>query len=362
MKQKLRMLMRASAVGCGIALMAAAGCAGPQENMPLTPEQQAIVDRTDPQMRTVLDAYHSLGPLPIETLTVADARKQPTIADAVMKVEQDRKMSTEGEAVGGISTATIKGQLGDIPVRIYTPIGNGPYPTLIYFHGGGWVLGGLDAYDASCRAITDLARCQVISVDYRLAPEHKYPAATQDGYDAVQYIMKHPDEFHADPRHIAIGGESAGGNIATAVCMLCRDRAGTMPDYQLLIYPVTDYNFDSESYRANANAVPLDRDAMKWFFDKYLESPGEGTDQYISVLRGNVTGLPPATIITAELDPLESDGQAYAEKLRAAGIKVQYKEYDGVTHEFFGTGAVVDKARLAQRFAAEGLQSAFSQP
>jgi acetyl esterase len=361
MNRKLIKLFKASAVGCGIALMAAS-CAGPREMMPLTPEQQAVVDRTDPQMRAVLDAYHSLNPLPIETLTVEKARQQPTMADAVKKLESERNMSTAPEAVGGVAPATIKGELGDVPVRIYTPEGNGPFPTLIYFHGGGWVIGTLDAYDASCRALTNQARCQVISVDYRQAPEHKYPAATQDGYDAVQYIMKHPDQFHADPKHFAIGGESAGGNIAAAVCMLCRDRAGSMPGYQLLIYPVTDYNFDTESYQQNANAVPLDRDMMKWFFDKYLESPGEGTDQYISVLRGNATGLPPATIITADIDPLRSDGHEYADKLKTAGIPVKYKNFEGVTHEFFGMGAVVDQAKYAERFAAEGLQSAFSQP
>jgi len=361
MNRKLMALMRASAVGCGIALMAAS-CAGPREDMPLTPEQQAVVDRTDPQMRVVLDEFHSLNPQPIETLTVAVARQQPTLTDAVKKLETDRHLSTAPEAVGGVAVQNIPGPAGDIPVRIYTPMGKGPYPTLIYFHGGGWVIGTLDEYDASCRAITNLARCQVISVDYRQAPEHKYPVPTEDAYAATQYIMKHPDQFNADGKHITIGGESAGGNIAASVCMLCRDRSGMMPLYQLLISPVTDYNFDTESYRDNANAVPLDRDSMKWYFNKYLESPGEGTDQYISVLRGNAVGLPPATVITADIDPLRSEGASYAEKLRNAGVQVQYKNYDGVTHEFFGLGAVVDKARLAERFAAEGLQSAFSQP
>ncbi len=361
MNRTLFKIMKASVVGCGIALMAAS-CTSQHEMTPLTPEQQAIVDRTDPQMREVLTELHSLNPLPIETLTVDVARKQPTMADAERKLEADKNMSTRPEDVGGVAMSKIPTSEGDIPVRIYTPTGKGPYPTLIYFHGGGWVIGTLDAYDASCRALTNLARCQVISVDYRQSPEYKFPIPNEDGYAATQYIMKHPEAFNADGRHIAIGGESAGGNMAAAVCMMARDRSGMMPIYQLLVYPVTDYNFDTESYRQNANAVPLDRDMMKWFFDKYLDSPGEGTNQYISILRGNVTGLPSATVITAELDPLRSDGQAYAEKLRSAGVNVQYKQYDGVTHEFFGLGAVVDKARLAERFAAEGLQSAFSQP
>jgi acetyl esterase len=237
----------------------------------------------------------------------------------------------------------------------------GPLPTLIYFHGGGWVIGTLDAYDASCRALTNLANCQVISVDYRQAPEHKFPGPTEDAYAAVQYIMGHPDQFHADAKHITVGGESAGGNIASVVCMMARDRSGLMPAYQLLIYPVTDDNFDTDSYRQNANAMPLDRDAMKWFFDKYLTSPGEGSNPYIAILHGDVSKLPPATVITADVDPLRSEGQAYADKLRAAGIPVKSMNYDGVTHEFFGLGSVVDTAKRAERFAAEGLDSAFAQ-
>ncbi len=348
-------------LGCGLGLMSAS-CVGPHEALPLPPEQQASVDRTDPQMRAVLEELHSLDPRPIETLTVDIARQQPTMADAVRKLQADRHLSTAPEPVGGISSATIPGPAGDIPVRIYTPIAaNGALPTLIYFHGGGWVIGTLDAYDASCRALTNLANCQVIAVDYRQAPEHKFPGPTEDAYAAVQYIMGHADQFHADAKHIAVGGESAGGNIASVVCMMARDRSGFMPAAQLLVYPVTDDNFDTDSYRQNANAVPLDRDEMKWFFDKYLTSPGEGNNSYIAILRGDVSKLPPATVITADIDPLRSEGQAYADKLRSAGVPVKSMNYDGVTHEFFGLGAVVDTARRAERFAASGLDAAFAQ-
>jgi acetyl esterase len=335
---------------------------GPHETGPLPPEQQASVDRTDPQMRSVLEEFHSLDPRAIQTLSVTDARQQPTLADAVTKLESDRHMSTDPEAVGGVTTANVPGPAGDIPVRIYTPAGGmGHYPTVVYFHGGGWVIGSLDAYDASCRAITNLAHCQVISVDYRQSPEHQFPAPTEDAYAATQYILTHPDQFNADPKHIAVAGESAGGNIASVVCMMARDRSGIMPVYQLLIYPVTNYRFDTDSYQQNASAVPLNADMMHWFFDKYLSSPGEGNNPYISIQQGDVSKLPPATIITADIDPLRSDGQEYADKLKAAGVPVEYRNYDGMTHEFFGLGKVVDTARRAERFAAQGLQSAFAQ-
>lgn len=359
MRQKLLSVVRASALACGVALMAAS-CVGPRE-VPLTPDQQAAIDRTDPQMRAVLDEYHNLNPQPISTLSVADARNQPTLTDAVYKLEKDNKMSTAAEPVAGIDSFTIPGPTADIPVRVYKPLGNAPFPALVYFHGGGWVSGSLDQYDASCRALTNLAHCVVISVDYRLAPEHTFPAGLEDAYAATQYVISHPDRFHVDRSHVAVGGEGAGANFASALCMMARDRAGVMPIYQLLIEPVTNDAFDTDSYRQNVNAVPLDRDTMKWYFDKYLNSPGEGSNRYISILRGDVSQLPPATVITAEIDPLRSDGAAYADKLRAAGIRVRYMNYDGVTHGFFGLGAVVDTGRKAERFASEGLSWAYGQ-
>ena len=360
MRNRMLSIVRTSAAACAIALMAAS-CMGPKENVPLSPEEQAAVDRTDPQMRAVLTEYHSLDPQPITSLSAADARKQPTLADAQRKLLEDNKMSTKPEPVAGIESKTVPGPTADIPVRVYYPLGNGPFPALVYFHGGGWTLGSLDEYDDSCRALTNKAHCVVISVDYRLAPEHKFPAANEDAYAATQFIIAHPADFHVDPNHVAVGGESAGANIASAICMMARDRSGTMPIYQLLIYPVTDDSFNTESYRQNVNAVPLNRDTMKWFFDQYLNTPGEGSNPYISILRGDVTRLPSATIITADIDPLRSDGLAYADKLRGAGITVKYMNYDGVTHGFFGLGASVETAKRAQHFAAEGLQSAFAQ-
>jgi acetyl esterase len=353
-------LGRTALAACGVALLGAS-CAGPHENLPLPPEQQAAVDRTDPQMRAVLDEYHSLDPRPITMLSPADARMQPTLADAVKKLEADRGISTAPEPVGGINNMTIQGPGGALAVRAYLPQGTGPFPALVYFHGGGWVLGNLDTYDASCRALTNLAHCEVISVDYRLSPENKFAAATEDAYAATQYVISHPKDFNIDPAHVAVGGESAGANLAAVTCMMARDRAGSMPVYQLLVYPVCNYAFETDSYQQNQDAVPLNREMMKWFFNQYLSSPGEGSNPYISILRGDVSKLPPATIISAEIDPLRSEDQAYAGKLRAAGDKVQYRNYDGMTHEFFGLGAVVDKAKLAERFAAEGLQSAFAQ-
>ena len=361
MRKRLLSVVGSAALSCSVGIFMAS-CAGSHEAMPYTPAEQTNVDRADPQMRAVLDELHNLNPRPYSMLTAAEARQQPTPADAVKKLLAEKKMSTDPEPVGGISSMTATGgPLGDIPLRVYMPQGNGPFPALVYFHGGGWVIGSLDAYDSSCRALTNMAHCVVVSVDYRQAPEHKFPGPTEDAYAATQYVMSHAADFHVDAKHVTVGGESAGGNLAAVVCMMARDRGGMMPSYQLLIYPVTDYAFDTDSYRENANAFPLDRASMTWFFDKYLTTSAEGVNPYISILRGDVSKLPPATVITAEIDPLRSDGKAYAEKLKAGGVPVKYMEYKGVTHEFFGMGAVVDTAKRAEHFAAEGLQSSFAQ-
>jgi acetyl esterase/lipase len=242
---------------------------------------------------------------------------------------------------------------------VYTPSGSGPFPVLVYFHGGGWVIAGIQAYDSSCRALANAANCVVVSVGYRQAPEHRFPAAHEDSYAAAQYILNNTAKFGGDPRRVAVGGESAGGNLAGAVCLMAKQRGGKMPIYQLAVYPIANYNLNSPSYRENANAIPLSKPLMAWFYRYALRGPQDGSSPLISLVRANVRGLPPATVITAQIDPLRSEGRQYADRLKAAGIPVRYRSYDGVSHEFFGMAAVVDKAREANKFAAEGLQSAF---
>lgn len=313
----------------------------------------------DPQMQAVLDQLAALKGKPINTLSAANARKQPTPADAVAALMKKRHIAPE--TVGNIDNRQIPGPGGMIPIRIYTPKGTGPFPVLFYIHGGGWVIANLDTYDASARALANAARCIVVSTHYRQGPEYKFPAAHADVFAAYQWTVLNAASIGGDPVRIAIAGESAGGNMAAATCLRAKAEHVQMPIYQVLIYPVADSSMSTPSYQENADAKPLNKATMAWFFQNYLNSPDEGRKLWISLVNArNLQGMPPATVITAQIDPLRSEGKMYADHLRAAGVKVQYRNYEGVTHEFFGMGAVVDKAADAQQFAAQGLRTAFA--
>ena len=329
--------------------------------MPKPPPAPA---QADPQMQAVLDQLATMGGKPIETLTPDEARKQPTPADAVKALLAKQGKPTDPEAVGSVKDTTVPGPGGDIPVRVYTPAGDGPFPVVVYVHGGGWVIATIDTYDSSARAMCNLAKSVIVSVEYRKAPEFKFPSAHEDVYAALQYVMKNAPTMNGDPKRVAIMGESAGGNMAAAACMMAKDRKGMMPVYQVLVYPVANYAFNTPSYKENTYAKPLNKAMMKWFFNYTLKTPDDGKSKYLSLIRAtnsDLKGLPPATVITDQIDPLRNEGLVYASILRQAGDKVQYKNYDGVTHEFFGMGAVVDKAKDAEQFAADGLKSAFGQ-
>ena len=315
--------------------------------------------KPDVQMKAVLDQLAALHPKPISTLTPEEARKQPSPADAVKALLKKQGKSVDPESVAKVENTVIPGPGGDIPIRVYTPKGVGPFPVVVYVHGGGWVLANLDTYDASPRALANLAQAVIVSVEYRHAPEFKFPAAHEDVYTALQYVIKNAEKMNGDPNRVAIAGESAGGNMAAAACLMARDRKGLMPVYQVLVYPVASTTFDTPSYIENAKAKPLNAAMMRWFAHYTLNSPEDSKNPYLSLLLADVSGMPPATVITAQIDPLRSEGREYAENLEKAGVKVAYRNYLGVTHEFFGMGAVVNKARLAEKFAAEGLKSAF---
>jgi acetyl esterase len=312
------------------------------------------------QMKAVLDELGALHGKPIPQLSAKEARKQPTPADAVKMLLKKQGKSTDPEPVGSVRNTTVPGPAGPVPVRIYTPSGEGPFPVIFYIHGGGWVIATMDTYDASPRAMVNLTNAMVVSVEYRKAPEHKFPAAHEDCYAALQYVMKNAGKMKGDPKRVAVMGESAGGNMASAICMMARDRKGMMPIYEALVYPVANGNLNTRSYQINAKAKPLNKPMMAWFFRNTVKSMADAKNPYLAILKGNVKGLPAATVITAEIDPLMSEGKAYADKLKQAGIAVQYRNYTGVTHEFFGMGAVVDKAKDAEMFAADGLKSAFN--
>lgn len=322
----------------------------------------AATSPPDPEMKAVLDALASLGGKPIETLSPDEARKQPTPAAAVRQVLQAQGKSTAPEPVGKTEDRAIPGPGGQIPIRIYWPAGNGPFPVVFYIHGGGWVIANLDTYDSSARAITNAAKAVVVSTHYRQAPEHRYPAAHDDVFAAYQWTLKNAASLNGQPQKVAVLGESAGGNMAAVVSLRARDHKVMMPVHQVLVYPVAGVDMNTESYRENAAAKPLNKPMMAWFAQHYLGAPTRGNDEINLYSRKDLKGLPPTTIITADIDPLRSDGQMLAKALQSAGVAVMSKNYEGSTHEFFGMGAVVPDAKDAVAFAADGLQKAFATP
>jgi acetyl esterase/lipase len=352
-----------------LAVLTIFGCAQTSDSQkiakPETPERAAKAeqkpDQPAPQMQAVLTELQKLGAQPVEKLTPTQARTQPSPADAVKAVLKNQGKSTEPMPVGKVENRSIAGPAGQIPIRIYWPTkGNSPFPVVHYIHGGGWVIADLDTYDATPRAIANAANAIVVSTHYRQAPEHPFPAAHEDTWAAYQWIVANAGSLGGDPKRIAIAGESAGGNMAAATTLLAKAKGVQMPIHQLLVYPVADYGFNTPSYQENAKAKPLSKEGMQWFFDKYLTNPQQGQDPLISIIDAkDLKGLPPTTIITAEIDPLRSEGKRYADLLQQAGVQVDYKNYEGVTHEFFGMGAVVDKAKEAVQQAAAGLKGSF---
>jgi len=319
---------------------------------------QSQPPKAEAAMQKVLDAQASLKPKPIETLTPEEARKQPTPADGVKKVLADSGKPTAPEAGVTVKDMTIGSGDASFPIHIYTPEGKGPFPVMVYYHGGGFVIADTKVYDATPRALARMANAIMVSVDYRRAPEHTFPAAPNDAFAAYQWVLAHAREINGDPARVAVGGESAGGNLATVVSMMARDKKVALPLHQLLVYPVVNDDMNTASYKTNANAKPLNKPMMAWFFKHY---GGDPKNPYALPMKAtSLKGLPPATIVAAEIDPLLSEGKAYADKLKKDGVAVSYKEYSGVTHEFFGMGAVVPKAKEAEQFAADELKKAFA--
>ena len=311
------------------------------------------------QMQAVLDQLAALGAKPIETLTVQQARTQATPAVAVGAVLVRQGRSTAPEAVGSVVDRTFPGPAGPVPISIYTPAGTGPFPVILFIHGGGWVIADRKVYDSSARALTNAVGAIVVSTDYRLGPENRFPAAHDDTFAAYQWVRANTRAFNGDPARIAVAGESAGGNMAASIALRARDLGIALPLHQTLLYPVTNYAFDTPSQQVNVNSAPLGSRTLSWFYERYLNSPADGANPIFSVLRANLRGLPPATVITADIDPLRSEGAAYAQRLIDAGVTVDYRNYPGVTHEFFGMGAVLDEAKQAVTQAATGLRRAF---
>lgn len=267
----------------------------------------------------------------------------------------------EPEAVAQVENRTFPGPAGDVPVRIYWPAGDGPHPCLVYFHGGGWVLCNLDTHDGPCRALTNQAGCVVVSVDYRLAPENKFPQGLDDCRAAVVWTAENAADLGIDASRIAIGGDSAGGNLTAAVAIANRDAKGPALRHQLLVYPVIDSRRNTPSYQQNAEGYFLTAEAMKWFWEQYLGSDADGENPLASPIReSDLANLPPATVITAEFDPLRDEGEAYAEQLSGAGVPVELRRWDGIIHGFFGMGDLLPKGKEAIGYAADRLRASFA--
>lgn len=306
----------------------------------------------DPQVQGLLDMMAGMGGAPLHSMSVEEARA------GLMGMAA---LGGEPQVVGSVEDRQIPGLESQIPVRIYTPEGAGPFPLLVYFHGGGWVLGNIDSHDAVCRALTNSAGCITISVDYRLAPEYKFPAAPEDCYAATLWAAENASSFNGDATRVAIGGDSAGGNLAAVVALMARDRGGPKLAYQLLIYPVTDhFTLNTPSYQANSEGYFLTKDDMVWFWDLYLSSEDDTKHPHASPLQAqDLSNLPPAMVITAEFDPLRDEGEMYAARLREAGNEVTAKRYDGMIHGFVSFAGMVDRGKQAIEDAAAGLRGAF---
>ncbi|WP_223808930.1 alpha/beta hydrolase [Rufibacter hautae] len=314
-----------------------------------------------PEMLRVIEKLDSLtNGVPLQTLSPQQARMAPTPTDAVMAVMDEYNIPMPASMVDTMGHK-VPVQGGTIHVRSYRPKNaTGALPGIVYYHGGGWVIATIDTYDASARALAEQVGAVVVSVEYRKGPEFKFPTAHEDSYAAYLWVRQNAAMLNINPAKIAVAGESAGGNLASAVSIMARDNGVPLPVHQLLVYPIANNDTNTPSYQQYANAKPLSKPLMEWFFMHYLRTPADGNSPWISLVDvASVNGLPPATVINAEIDPLLSEGQQYAAKLKAAGINVSSKVYEGVTHEFFGMATVVPEAREAQKMAADELKKAF---
>ena len=309
-----------------------------------------------PEMQAVVEQLMSFKPKPLPSLTPAEARKQPGAAEAFQKQMRASNLPEPPMACDTTGKVLMPG----VRARIYTPKGGaGPFPVIVYYHGGGWVIATNDTYRASAQALCEQVGAVVVSVEYRKGPEHKFPTAHDDAFAAYQYVLKNAASMKGDLNRVAVVGESAGGGLACAVSMMARDKKVALPKYQVLVYPIAGYDQNTPSYQAStAGFLPLDKAGMGWFFKHYLRTPADGKDPRINLVGANLKGLPTTTIIGADYDPLKSEGKTLADNLGKAGVKVNYQLYAGTVHEFFGMAAVVPQAKAAQTVATDDLKAA----
>jgi acetyl esterase len=292
----------------------------------------------DPKIAALLAEAEMIDPRPIEALSVAEARARGGSVNAAPALAP--------EPVAEVRDVVID-TLPPISARLYRPR-SGTLPLLVYFHGGGWVVGSVAISDPFCRALANASSCAVVSVEYRLAPEDRFPAAADDAYAATRWSADHASDLGIDASRIAVGGSSAGGNLAAVVALMARERGAPQVAFQLLHVPVTDHDFDTPSYRANGTGFGLTMKGMQWFWDLYAPDPKMRDEPYASPLRAkDLSGLPPAHVVTAECDPLRDEGKAYATRLLQAGVPTTYVEYPGMVHGFTAMAMAIPMGRTA---------------
>ena len=311
----------------------------------------------DPAIQKLLDLVYAADNAPLHSLAPDVARAQYDETYSIFDMPKPEVASAEERKIPGPG--------GEIPLRIYRPHGANAseiLPVLVYFHGGGWLIGSVKTHDHLCRYIANAAGAMLVSVDYRLAPEDKFPAGLEDCIAAVRWVAENAAEIGADPEKLAVGGDSAGGNLAAVVTQWCRDHGGPEIAYQLLFYPVTDpLGTHHPSRIRHAEGLILEEAMMDWFLGHYVNSPSESADSRVSPLRAeNFIGLPPAFIMNAGLDPLCDEGRAYADKLREAGVPVTYRCHDRMVHGFLTMGGLIPDALPALDEAAQAFRKAIS--
>ena len=354
---------------CG-ALMLLAGCQATQDAVvatalaPLDAAQGApTLASVDADMAELLLALQALAPQPLETLSPEEARQQPTMADGVRKFRRDRGEDASPQPVEIMRETTIPGPSGPLTVRVYTPYGatRGALPVVLYFHGGGWVIGDSAAYDASQRAIANWSGAIVVGVEYRLAPEHPFPSAHEDALAAYAWVRRNARSIGGDSSRVAVAGEGAGGNLALATALAAGQHGLRPPAHIVAIHPIAGADPTTASYVANADAKPVGRATMDWFLEHYLIRPDDAHDPRVDLVHAHgLDGLGPTTLVLAEIDPLRFEGEELGRRLRDAGVPVEVVLFEGVTQDFFGTAPIVAKAVAAQTLVGERLRASLA--
>jgi acetyl esterase len=305
-----------------------------------------------PEIRALLDQQAASGRPPLHRQSVAQAR--------AFHLQDAAPLNGEPVPVAAVADRAVPGPGGELPVRVYTPEGEPPFPIVVFFHGGGWVVGTLDSYDPLCRALAAAVPAVVVSVGYRLAPEHRWPAAVEDAYAATLWASRHAAELGGAQHRLAVAGDSAGGNLAAVVALGARDRGGPAIAFQLLVYPALDAAGDTGSWREYAEGFYLTAAGMRWYWDHYLGGADGAAPDASPLGAAFLGGLPPALVVTADHDVLRDEGEAYTARLREAGVAADVRRVEGVVHGFLRWRAVTGAADAALQEAAAALRSALA--